>query len=144
MRYSVGIIIISRSTNNFLLLHRAKDPIVWSSLSGKMDEGEKDPLVTLKREITEEIGVDSNMIDNITFCGAVDTKNKKHYVYIGFVDDDFSIPNLKLDENDSYGWFNEETIPTPIHKRWSSTFDLIKPFLDVRKKIVEWTRTHLR
>ena len=50
---SVGIIIIARSTNNFLLLHRAKPPIAWSTLTGKMEKGEK-PMESIKREIQEE------------------------------------------------------------------------------------------
>lgn len=125
---SVGIIIIARDTNSMLLLHRVKNPIVWSSLSGKMEKGEN-PIQTIKREIKEEIGVNPTMIDNIEVLG----KSGSHYVVVGYVDEEFKIPNLKKNENDTYGWFNREKLPSPMHPKWSQTFKFINPILRLRE-----------
>ena len=126
---SVGIIIIAKDTNRFFLLHRAKSPIVWSSLTGKMEEGE-DPMQTIKREIKEEIGVNPIMIDGIKEVGIA---NKTHHVMVGYVDKEFKVPKLETSENDDYGWFDEETLPSPMHKRWLESFELIKPLLKLRE-----------
>ena len=128
---SVGLIIIARDTNRIFLLHRSKPPITWSSLSGKMEKGEN-PLQSIKREIKEEIGITPSMIDNIEELGK---SNTNHHVMVGYVDNEFKVPNLKLDENDSYGWFSKNNLPSPIHPKWSSTYEFIKPLLDLREAI---------
>ncbi len=133
MKESVGILIIARDTNNFLLLHRASKPIVWSTLSGKMDKHGEKPLETIKREIEEEININPNFIDGIRKVG-VTVDKKIFHVFVGFVDREFT-PNLKLDENDDFGWFNEGNLPKPIHKRWDKTFQLIKPLLSLKENI---------
>jgi 8-oxo-dGTP pyrophosphatase MutT (NUDIX family) len=125
MKESVGILIIAKDTNNFLLLHRVNKPLVWSILTGKMDKNGESPLDTIKREISEEINMDPSLIDGIKKVGMVED-NKIFHVFVGFVDNEFK-PNLKLDENDNYGWYNENNLPTPIHKRWGKTFQLVKP-----------------
>ena len=128
---SVGIIIIAKDTDKMFLLHRSKKPIVWSSLSGKMDEGET-PMETIKREIKEEIGLDPGKIKGIKELGVTKTN---HHVMVGFVDTEFVVPNLEVTENDDYGWFSQDEIPSPIHKRWGETFQLIKPYLNLRETI---------
>ena len=100
---SVGILIIARDTNRFLMLHRVNPPKgTWSALAGGM-EGSEDPVETVKREIREEIGVDASMVDGIKVVGTSNAMNHKHYVMVGFVDREFKVPNLKKDENDAYG-----------------------------------------
>ena len=133
MKRAVGIVIIAKDTNKFLLLHRTTKPIVWSVLSGTMEDDEEDPLETLKREIKEEIGIDSNFIDDIQKLGEEKFDKTLFYIFVGFVDKEFDISNLKKDENDEYGWFDEENLPNSIHKRWPKTFQLIKPILDLRE-----------
>ncbi len=134
MKEAVGIVIIARDTNRFLLLHRSTQPIVWSVLSGTMEEGE-DPLETLKREIKEEIRINPSKIDGIKELGSENFDKTLFHIFVGFVDKEFEITNLKLNENDEYGWFDEETLPKPIHKRWPYTFQQIKPILNLRKEI---------
>ena len=129
---SVGIIIIARDTNRFLVLHRTGDPKTWAALAGGMEDGEN-PLETIKREIMEEIGINPNMIDGIKEVGKTNTMGPNHYVMIGFVDREFDIPNLKLDENDDYGWFTDKTLPKPIHPGWDEAFQYVKPYLDLRE-----------
>lgn len=131
---SAGIIIIARDTNNFLLLHRVKEPPTWSALAGKMEDGES-PLETIKREIKEEIGVDASMISNIKILGKTNNSEsgRDHYIMIGYVDHEFNIPKLETDENDNYGWFNLEDLPKPLHPRWSDTRELLEPILNLRE-----------
>ena len=54
---------------------------------------------------------------------------------VGFVDTEFVVPDLEVEENDDYGWFSQDEIPSPIHKRWGETFQLIKPYLNLRETI---------
>lgn len=136
MGTSVGIVIIARNTNRILLLHRSTKPIVWSLLSGKIEEGE-DILEALKREIEEEIRIDPNTIEGIKFLGSNKFNQKLFHLFIGFVDEEFEIPNLKLDENDDYGWFNKNELPTPIHERWPYTFKMINPILKLRESFIK-------
>ena len=100
MKESVGIVIIAEDTKNFLLLHRVNKPVVWSTLTGKMDKKGETPLETVKREIWEEIGVNPSNIKNIQEVGVT---NNGHHIMVGFVDTKFKLPNLKKDENDAYG-----------------------------------------
>ena len=85
MKESVGILIISRKTNRFLLLHRVNKPLVWSLLSGKMDVKGETPLQTIKREIKEEINLDPSRIKNIKKIGELKDNNLFH-LFVGFVD----------------------------------------------------------
>lgn len=134
MKESVGILIIARNTNNFLLLNRSNKPMVWSLLTGKMDIEGETPIETIKREITEEIGINPNTISNIKEVGTV-SDGKLFHVFVGFVDEEFT-PNLKLDENHDYGWFNVNNLPKPIHKKWGKTFQLVKHILDLKENII--------
>jgi 8-oxo-dGTP pyrophosphatase MutT (NUDIX family) len=142
MKKAAGIVIIARDTNRMLLLHRSTPPIVWSVLSGTMEDGES-PKKTIKREIKEEIGINPDKIDGIRKVGSevfersIKSGKVEFHIFIGFVDKEFKIKNLKLDENDSYGWFDENNLPSPIHKRWPKTFQLVKPILNLRKNLKE-------
>jgi 8-oxo-dGTP pyrophosphatase MutT (NUDIX family) len=138
MKESVGILIIAKDTNNFLLLHRVSKPIVWSILTGKMDKEGETPLETVKREISEEINLDPSEIKNIQKVGVV-KDTKIFHVFVGFVENEFN-PNLKIDENDDFGWYNQNNLPTPIHKRWNDTFQLVKPLLTLRENFIRYTK----
>ena len=138
MKESVGILIIAKDTNNFLLLHRVSNPIVWSILTGKMDKEGETPLETVKREISEEINLDPSEIKNIQKVGVV-KDTKIFHVFVGFVENEFN-PNLKIDENDDFGWYNQNNLPTPIHKRWNDTFQLVKPLLTLRENFIRYTK----
>lgn len=140
MKESVGILIIAKNTNNFLLLHRSKNPIVWSTLTGKMDVAGESPLEAIKREINEELGINPNKIKNILKVG---TTSSNHHIMVGFVEDEFTIPNLKLDENNDYGWFNEYNLPSPIHPKWPETLRYVKNFLNIKEEIKKQINTFL-
>lgn len=139
MKESVGVIIIAKNTNNFLLLHRVTKPIVWSVLTGKMEKKDKNPLMTIKREIEEEINIDVNIIKGIELLGSVHSDDNLFHLFVGFVDEEFT-PNLKLDENDKFGWYNEDNLPKKMHKRWPKTYELVKPILYLRNKFLKHTK----
>jgi len=130
---SVGILIVARDTNRFLMLHRVNHPKgTWSALAGGMEEGE-DPITTVKREIKEEIGVDASMIDGIKVLGTSNAMGHTHYVMVGFVDREFKVPNLQKDENDKYGWFSVDNLPSPLHPGFLKSLEMVKPLLNLRE-----------
>lgn len=135
MKESVGILIIAKDTNNYLLLHRVEKPITWSILTGKMDVKGETPLQTVKREIQEEINLDPSNIKNIKKVGVFED-TKRFHVFIGYVDEEFT-PNLNLEENDDFMWTNPENMPSPIHKRWPNTFQLVKPYLNLKEMVIK-------
>lgn len=140
MKESVGILIIARSTNNFLLLHRAEKPIVWSILTGTMDIPGESPLDCVKREIGEEININPSLVKNIELLDTITNDYGLFHVFIGYTEDELDL-NLKLDENNDYVWCNEETLPQPLHKRWENTFQLVKPVLNLRESIKKELKT---
>jgi NADH pyrophosphatase NudC (nudix superfamily) len=131
---SVGIIIVAKDTNKFLMLHRVNYPITWSALAGGMEKGE-DPIQTVKREIKEEIGVNPSMVKDIEIVGTSNAMGHTHYVMVGFVNKQFEIPNLQIEENDNYGWFTEENLPKPLHPGFIKSLNMIKPLLNLRENI---------
>ena len=131
---SVGIVIIAKDSKRFLLLHRVTKPIVWSILTGTMDVDGETPEETVRREIREEIGESSyNKITGITQVGK--TKNHGTFnVFVGFTEKEFT-PDLKMDENDEWGWYTENDLPKPIHNKWDETFGLVKKHIFLEESI---------
>lgn len=133
---SVGIIIISRDSDRIFMLHRVNRPITWSGLAGGMEKGET-PVETIKREIKEEIGLDPNTIQNINVVGTSDTMGHTHYVTVGFVDTEFEVPNLLIEENDDYGWFDENNLPSPLHPGFMKSLNMVKNSLNLTENIIK-------
>lgn len=142
MKESVGILIVAKDTKNFLLLHRSQKPIVWSILTGTMDVEGETPLETVKREIEEEINLDSSKVKDIKKVGVIETQKKLFHVFVGFLDKQIDL-NLKLDENDEFKWTNVENIPSPMHKRWEKTFQLAKPYLNLKETVIRIVKSLL-
>jgi 8-oxo-dGTP pyrophosphatase MutT (NUDIX family) len=131
---SVGIIMVARDTNRFFMLHRVNYPVAWSALAGGM-EGNEDPIETVKREIKEEIGLNPNLVKDIKVVGTSNTMGHTHYVMVGFVDNEFKVPRLQKEENDTYGWFTEENLPSPLHPGFLKSLEMIKPLLNLRENV---------
>ncbi len=136
---SVGIIIVAKDTNNFLMLHRVKHPISWSGLAGGMENNET-TTQTIKREIQEEIGINPNIVKNIQEVGVSQKMGHIHHVMLGFVDNEFKVPNLQIEENDDYGWFNEKNLPKPLHPGFLQSLDIVKPYLNLRESILKYLK----
>lgn len=131
---SVGIIIVALDTKRFFMLHRVNYPISWSALAGGMEGGE-DPIETVRREIKEEIGLDPDLVKDIKVVGTSDAMGHTHYVMMGFVDTEFKVPKLQKNENDDYGWFTEENLPSPLHPGFKKSLEMIKPLLNLRENV---------
>ena len=113
MRNSVGVMIINKNNNNILLLKRSKTSTYsgyWTFLSGGMNKDES-PIEALKREIIEEIVVNPNKIVYKFFKTYNDT-NSIYNVFIGEVNNEFKC--ILNDENEEYGWFSLDNLPTPL------------------------------
>lgn len=121
-----GILIKCTSTDNIFLLLRSDDsdePNTWALVSGSINRGE-DILSGLKREVSEELSIDPDIIDYNYIDIEYDTnKGIKFYYYVGFTSDEF-IPTLNA-ENKQYGWFSKDSLPTPLYPNIESKIDAI-------------------
>lgn len=109
---SAGALIISRATGRLLLLLRNEKsihPLTWSIVAGHIKENE-DILNGLKREINEETGINSELID---FYFINKELEDKFYYFIGFIDSEITC-NLN-DENLKFGWFDKNHLPYPLY-----------------------------
>jgi 8-oxo-dGTP pyrophosphatase MutT (NUDIX family) len=110
-----GVLIKCSKTNKLLLLLRndGNKEEKWSFVTGGIDSGES-VLDGLKREVSEEIGVDPDII-KYKFIDTFDIDNNKvlHY-YEGLVDEEFE---AKINfEHHEYGWFGIDDLPSPLFK----------------------------
>jgi 8-oxo-dGTP pyrophosphatase MutT (NUDIX family) len=125
-RVAAGVLVKCTSTNKVLLLLRndfGDEPNTWALVSGGVDKGE-DILEGLKREVSEEMQIDPNIIsykfiEHIN----VDEKNMDFYYYEGFTKSEF-IPTLDH-ENLDWGWFDINELPSPLYPNIKSKIDKI-------------------
>jgi len=62
---TVGVYAFVIKGKKLLLLHKPNDPI-WTALGGRMDSGDKSPILALEREVREELGSEVEInIDDI-------------------------------------------------------------------------------
>lgn len=110
-----GVLIVARSTSRVLLLLRNEHstyPSTWSIVAGHVKKGEH-MFDGLKREVKEEINIDPEIIDY--YLAKHEQGNdveSEFYYYIGFVDKEFECE--LNNENDNWGWFNKNNLPTPL------------------------------
>lgn len=116
-----GALFYSLSTKKFLLLHRTKSRQnkVWGLVGGKNEDCET-PWEGLKREITEEIGDNHDIIKVIpleTFVSNDEVFN--FHTYLCITEKEF-IPTLN-DEHNGYAWTSLNSWPRPLHQGLSKT-----------------------
>lgn len=108
-----GVLLICKETNRFLLLKRNKNANyakTWSIVSGGIEKGET-PLVGIKRELKEETDIDSKNIRYEFFEHQYQLIPYFDF-YLGYCDKEYK---CKLDsENTDWGWFDMDTLPTPL------------------------------
>ena len=129
---AVGILIIALDTGNVLLLQRsnkAGHSHMWALLSGGID-AEENEMEALKREISEEIGVESlSYISDYekkdSYSTETPTKILDFSYYIGFTNSEFE-PKLNF-ENENSGWFGVDNLPSPLFKGLRGKINKLKP-----------------
>lgn len=110
---AVGVLIKCDKTDKiFLMLRNDKRP-TWSLVSGGLENGEE-PIDCLKREVSEELSIDPNII-NYKKVGVEDipSKNLTFHYYEGLTSNEF-IPKLDH-ENLEWGWFEKDNLPSPLY-----------------------------
>jgi hypothetical protein len=73
------------------------------------------------------------MVYGIKVVGTSNAMKHLHYVMVGFVDREFKVPKLQKDENDKYGWFSADNLPSPLHPGFLNSLEMVKPFLNLRE-----------
>jgi len=114
MRISIGIVIISRTTNKILLVERNDYNKYWSMITGGFEKNDLTHLNTIKREMYEELELDYNLV-NIK-RGSIEFLKDKNMIfkwYIGLVDYEFD--PILCNENLSYGWFDINEVPNNLY-----------------------------
>jgi len=106
--------IIKNKQGKVLLLQRSKKssyPAYWQLVEGKMEQNES-PSKSLKREISEEIGVNGHLTKmNTVFYDETEAKGLKYLCFRIVYDVKISSNKIKTsDEHISFGWFDKEEI----------------------------------
>lgn len=118
-----GVLIKCTKTDKVLLLLRNDGAIEekWSFVTGGIDDGET-ILEGLKREVSEEIGIDPEII-TYKFIGKENIPNKLFHYYEGTVSEEFE-PKINEEHHD-FGWFSKDELPTPLFKGTKEKIDAI-------------------
>lgn len=115
-----GALFYNLDTQRFLFLHRtqSKQSNVWGLVGGTNTEAET-PWESLKREISEEIGVVSILktIPLETFVS--NDENFLYHTYLCVVKNEF-LPKLNQ-EHDGYAWVQFGKWPKPLHQGLRNT-----------------------
>ena len=124
-RVVAGVLIKCSETGNVLLLQRndGKKEERWSLVTGGVDKGET-ILEGLKREVTEEIGINPDIID-YEFMEVIEIpkKNKELHYYQGLTKSEFK-PILNEEHHD-WGWFSKDDLPSPLYPNTQEKIDNI-------------------
>lgn len=111
---------IAVCNNKFLLCKRSMnvtEPGTWSYPGGKIDSEEVRPLDAAIREFEEETGY--NELFRTRLIHTFKDKNFKYYTFACLVNEEFT-PEMNW-ENDDYGWFSFNDLPSPLHFGFTKT-----------------------
>jgi 8-oxo-dGTP pyrophosphatase MutT (NUDIX family) len=125
MKYAAGTLLICENTGRFLLAQRGQNgsfPGTWATVGGGIDRGEK-PLDAAERELHEETKIDPNKVRFKFFEKQDKLNNTEFYFFIGYCDEEFDC--VLNDENDDWGWFDMETLPSPLIPLFKESLDKI-------------------
>lgn len=132
-----GVIFISLKTKRIMLVlrsHIVNNPLVWSYVGGKIEEGET-ILQGVSRELREEMGFipKYQSVLPIDIFTSDDGKFRYH-TFAVIVDKEFH-PRLNR-ENSGYGWFKIDGLPRPLHNGAKQTL-MHKDFKRIFKEIIK-------
>ncbi len=124
--------------NNRVLLHKRSSQCrdehgTWDCGAGSMEFGEslKD---TVRREVLEEYGVEPLEIEYVTTENVIREHNGKmthwiknlHWVLV----DPEKVVNNEPHKIEEMGWFNFDSLPSPLHSQIVAEVEIIKNFLN--------------
>jgi 8-oxo-dGTP pyrophosphatase MutT (NUDIX family) len=125
MKHAAGTLLICKNTGRFLLVKRGKGgsyPGTWATVGGSIDPGEK-PLDAAERELYEETKIDPSKVKFEFFEKQDKLNNTNFYFFKGYCDEEFE---CKLnEENDDCGWFDMDTLPSPLIPLFKDSLDRI-------------------
>lgn len=135
-----GCLILSKNTNNFLLIQRSQDvpaPLTWSLPGGRVEFNEK-PEIAARRELYEEIGINLNDRPfKLIYTNETHAPRFRFYTYACVIKEELS-PKLNWESSD-YIWCDMSTLPNPLHWGLSQLLTneaaglRLKKFLDGQK-----------
>jgi 8-oxo-dGTP pyrophosphatase MutT (NUDIX family) len=112
-RDASGTLLVCKTTGRFLLIKRGRFgsyPGRWAIVGGGIDPGEE-PLEAAKRELWEETQINPTNIE-YEFFELQNELGTDFYFFIGYCDEEFE---CRLnDENTDWGWFDMNTLPSPL------------------------------
>tara|TARA_Y100000385_G_scaffold128842_1_gene134204 strand:+ start:1179 stop:1583 length:405 start_codon:yes stop_codon:yes gene_type:complete len=124
-RKASGTLLVCNDTSRFLLAKRGtggSNPGTWAIVSGAIDtlpNGELEkPLVAAIRELDEETEIKP---DNITFkfYETQTDMGGEFHLFLGYCGEELEC-NLN-DENTDWGWFDMESLPSPLFPTLKAT-----------------------
>jgi len=124
-RKAAGTLLVCNDTGRFLLAKRGtggSNPGTWAIVSGAIDtlpNGELEkPLVAAIRELDEETEIKP---DNITFkfYETQTDMGGEFHLFLGYCGEELEC-NLN-DENTDWGWFDMESLPSPLFPTLKAT-----------------------
>lgn len=110
---AAGVLVKCLPTNKVLLLLRSDIctyPQTWSLISGGIDDDEE-IFDGLRREVTEEIGIDPNYVI-YRYKNKEKNKDIDFYYYEGYIGKEFT-PRIN-EEHLDYIWCDLDSLPTPL------------------------------
>jgi len=119
---AAGVLLIC--DKKFLLAkrsHKCNYPHKWAIIGGAMDVGETS-LTTIKRELKEETQINSGDIKFVFFERQLELDRPFDF-YLGFCDKEYSC--ILDHENDDWGWFTIDNLPTPLFPTLNKTLNKI-------------------
>jgi len=125
---AAGTLLMCNDTGRFLLVKRGNlgsNAGSWSIVSGAMDElpnGDiEKPLVAAIRELDEETAIKSNDI-SYRFFEKQEDMGGEFYFFLGYCSEEFECDlSGAPGENTDWGWFDMETLPSPLFPTLKAT-----------------------
>ena len=111
---AAGCLFLAKSTGRIMFAHRSdevKDPDLWSTFGGAIDEGE-DPATAVRREIEEETGYDGP-VRMLPLAVFKHESGFRYFNFLAIVPEEFE-PELNW-ENQDYAWVEYGNFPEPLH-----------------------------
>jgi 8-oxo-dGTP pyrophosphatase MutT (NUDIX family) len=125
MKHAAGTLLICENTGRFLLVKRGKIgsfPGTWATVGGGIEPSEK-PLDAAERELHEETKIDSNKVRFEFFELQNKLNDTNFYFFLGYCNEEFEC--TLNDENDDWGWYTMETLPSPLIPLFKDSLDRI-------------------